>query len=313
MAGAGHGAAGVVHEHVEPPEVLDRGVDEVLERASVFITSVGTASARRPSRLISAATSSRSAAVARRAHDVGARFGEADGDAAADALAGAGDDRDLARRGGSGRGSCAGPREGAARPATERQVEVGLDARVRRRTRRARRSRSAWRWRRCRGCGRGRCAMESGWSPWNVAVTGGSPLTSTSKRSRSGPNVHAGSRCSSPMSQLTARGDDRLAVDETLPPEPLRGDQARLDHADRRVDRRGRDRHLVGGAQLGVEVEAELVGHHVHRLAEAGAEDVGHDARARLVGLGAEQHQVADRRRVRRRCGCRRTPRRARA
>ena len=32
----------------------------------------------------------------------------------------------------------------------------------------------------------------------------------------------------------------------------------------------------------------------MHRLAEARAEHVGHDARARLLGLGAEQHHVAD-------------------
>ena len=47
-------------------------------------------------------------------------------------------------------------------------------------------------------------AMSSGWKPWKIAVTGGSPSMCTSKRSRSGPNDHAGSRCSSPMSQFTA-------------------------------------------------------------------------------------------------------------
>ena len=47
-------------------------------------------------------------------------------------------------------------------------------------------------------------------------------------------------------------------------------------------------------AQLGVEVEAELVGDHPHRLAEPGAEGVGHDARAGLLGRLAEQHPVAD-------------------
>ena len=60
-----------------------------------------------------------------------------------------------------------------------------------------------------------------------------------------------------------------------------------------RVDRRGGHRHLVRRAQLRVDVEAQLVGDHEHRLAKAGAERVGHDAGARLLGRLAEQHPVA--------------------
>ena len=105
-------------------------------------------------------------------------------------------------------------------------------------------------------------SIDDGCRPWNVTSTGGSPSISTSKRSPSGPNVHGGSRCSWPMNQLTAATIDRLAADERFPAEPLRGDQARLDHADRRVDRRGRDRDLVRRAQLRVDREAQLVGDH---------------------------------------------------
>jgi hypothetical protein len=45
--------------------------------------------------------------------------------------------------------------------------------------------------------------IDSGWSPWKVTFTGGSPVTSTSKRSPSGPKRQAGSRSASPISQLT--------------------------------------------------------------------------------------------------------------
>ena len=37
--------------------------------------------------------------------------------------------------------------------------------------------------------------------------------------------------------------------------------------------------------KVGIEVEAELVGHHVDRLAEAGAERLGHDARRDSSGV----------------------------
>ena len=47
-------------------------------------------------------------------------------------------------------------------------------------------------------------SIVSGCSFLNVVRQLGSPVTSTSKRSPSGPNAQAGSRCSSPMSQLTA-------------------------------------------------------------------------------------------------------------
>ena len=75
-------------------------------------------------------------------------------------------------------------------------------------------------------------------------------------------------------------GDDRLAVDQSFPAEALGGDQSGLNRADGGLDRRGGHRHLVRRAQFGVEVEAELVGHHVHRLAEPGPERLGHDALA---------------------------------
>ena len=83
-------------------------------------------------------------------------------------------------------------------------------------------------------------------------------------------------------------------VDQAFPPEPLGGDEPGRDGPDGRVDRRGGDGDVVGGAQLGIEVEAELGGHHPHRLPEAGAEGVGHDAGAGLLWRGAEQHPVAD-------------------
>ena len=70
-----------------------------------------------------------------------------------------------------------------------------------------------------------------------------SASNSTSKRCS--PSVHGGSRCPSPISQFDAHGHHRLAVDGSLPRESLRGDRALLDHADRRVDVAGRDRHLV--------------------------------------------------------------------
>ena len=96
------------------------------------------------------------------------------------------------------------------------------------------------------------------------------------------------------MSQLTAAVIDRLAVDEALPAEALGGDETGLDRPDGRVDGGRGHRDVVGGAQLRVEVEAELGGDHEHRLAEAGTEGVGHDARARVLGRRPEQHPVAD-------------------
>ena len=87
--------------------------------------------------------------------------------------------------------------------------------------------------------------------------------------------------------------DHRLAVDRGLPGEPLRRHRPRLDRADGRVDGRGGHRHLVGGPQLGLDVEAHLVGDHEDRLAEPAAERVDHDAGAGLLGGLAEQHPVA--------------------
>ena len=88
-------------------------------------------------------------------------------------------------------------------------------------------------------------------------------------------------------------GDDRFAVDQSLPFEPLGRHRPRLDRADRRVDGRGGHRHLMGGAQRGPDIETQLVGDHEDRLAEPGAEGVGHDARASLFRGLAEQHPVA--------------------
>ena len=73
---------------------------------------------------------------------------------------------------------------------------------------------------RCRGC-----------QPWMVMSTSGSPFTSTSNRSPPSPYVHGGSRCSSPMNQLTAARDHLRVADEGLPGEPLCGDLPGLDHA----------------------------------------------------------------------------------
>ena len=97
-----------------------------------------------------------------------------------------------------------------------------------------------------------------------------------------------------------AHGDDRLAADRALPGEPLRGDGARLDHADRRVDRPGRERHLVLRALLGIEREPELVRNHVDRLEKPVGHDLEHRALRGHFGRLAEQHHVTDhaRRRV---------------
>ena len=84
--------------------------------------------------------------------------------------------------------------------------------------------------------------ITGGCRPWNVHDTGGSASNSTSKRCS--PSVHGGSRFSAHQ-PVHAHGHHRLAVDRALPREPLRGDRALLDHADRRVEVVGRDRHLV--------------------------------------------------------------------
>ena len=61
-------------------------------------------------------------------------------------------------------------------------------------------------------------------------------------------------------------GDHGLAVDQSLPAEALGRHEAGRDGPDGRIDGCGGDGHLVRGAQLGIEVEAELVGDHPHRL-----------------------------------------------
>src|SRR5207249_11764720 len=72
--------------------------------------------------------------------------------------------------------------------------------------------------------------------------------------------------------------DDRLAVDRRGPREPLRSDQAGRDDAHRGVDRRGGDGDLVAARDPRVDPDAELVGDHLDRLAEAAAEETDHRA-----------------------------------
>ena len=128
----------------------------------------------------------------------------------------------------------------------------------------------------------------------SVSFTGGSPRISTSKRSPSGPKVHGGSRCSSPMNQLM-----RTVMNGSPPTVPSQVKRCAAtrpgrDRADRRVDRRGRDGDLVPRGLLGIERDAQLGGHHVDRLEEAAREELHHRTLRRLLGRLAEQHDVAD-------------------
>ncbi len=156
-------------------------------------------------------------------------------------------------------------------------------------------------------------AIDSGCRPWKVVFTDGSPVISTSKRSPSGPNLQAGSRCSLAHQPVDARRDDRLAAHRRLPAEALRRDAPRRDRADRRIDRRGRDRHLVGRRALADRAaKPSAVGEHVDRLQEAAAEQLQHRAAPRPAPASSRTASRRGSRRARRRCGCRRTPRRAR-
>ena len=76
-------------------------------------------------------------------------------------------------------------------------------------------------------------SSDAGCQPWNVTSTGGSPVISTSKRSRFGPKRPRRVEVLLPH-QPVHRGDhDGFAVDERLPPKALRGDESGLDDADR--------------------------------------------------------------------------------
>ncbi len=86
-------------------------------RSSASITSVTTASPRRPVSSIRATTSSRSVGRPGADHDVGAGLGQADRDAATDALPAAGDDRDPAVEAEAVEDHRPRPTCGAARPA----------------------------------------------------------------------------------------------------------------------------------------------------------------------------------------------------
>ena len=93
-------------------------------------------------------------------------------------------------------------RSSGARPGDEREVEVGLDARARPRTRTGSRSRSASPVATMPGILEAARRSTGGCSPWNVheqrrvgVELDLEPLPS--------PNVHGGSRCSSPISQFT--------------------------------------------------------------------------------------------------------------
>ncbi len=89
-----------------------------------------------------------------------------------------------------------------------------------------------------------------------------------------------------------AHRDHGRAVDGALPGETLRGDRPRVEHADRRRDRGGRDGHLVCAALVGVEAEAEGRRQHVDRLVEADAEEIEHRARLRVLGAFPEEHDL---------------------
>ena len=151
-----------------------------------------------------------------------------------------------------------------------------------------------------------------GCMPWKLARSGGSASNSTSKRSPSGPNVHGGSRCSSPISQLTrtvTNGAPSIVpchvkrwaatVPASMTPTGVSIGSVATAISWRR-------------ALLVVERDAERVGDHVDRLAEAvarGSPASGCRARPRASCRTASRRA----RRTRwRRCGCRRTPRRAR-
>ena len=80
-------------------------------------------------------------------------------------------------------------------------------------------------------------------------------------------------------------GDNRRAIDQTLPSEALRRYGSGLDDAHRCVDRRGGHRYLVCRRLMFIELHAERDSQHVNRLAKAEAEEIEHRAGLRLPGL----------------------------
>ena len=119
---------------------------------------------------------------------------------------------------------------GAARE--QRQVEVRLDAGLGLARRRGSRSRSASP--AAISPISGSSPTTGGCRPWNVHDTGGVGVeldleALLAERPRRVEVLRA-------HQPVDAHGHHRLAVDRALPREPLRGDRALLDHADRRVD-----------------------------------------------------------------------------
>ena len=149
--------------------------------------------------------------------------------------------------------------------------------------------------------------------PWKVSVHGGIALDRDLEALALGPNVQAGSRCSSPMNQLTRSGDDRLAVDGALPGEALGGDGARA-RARRPACRSARWRRPSRGS-CASRVEGRRPARRPPCRSTGRSRRPGsqHRALRRLLGRLAEQHDLAHDVSRRRRCGCRRTPRLGRA
>ena len=115
-----HRPARVVHRDVEPSELLDRRLDEVLER--LLLGDVGGHHERPPARRADPVGDLLEVRFgSRRQHDIGARLRQADRDAATDAETGARDDGDLIvdpEPVEDHRAPRRAPRWGAARPAT---------------------------------------------------------------------------------------------------------------------------------------------------------------------------------------------------
>ena len=126
-----------------------------------------------------------------------------------------------------------------------------------------------------------------------VTATGGSRVELDLEPLTLGPNVHGGSRCSSPISQFT-----RTVITGSPSTSPSHVNRcAATVPASSTPTGVSRslvvDRHLVGRALLGVERPAELGRDHVDRLHEPVAEDRRHRARLGLLRRRPEQHDVA--------------------
>jgi hypothetical protein len=119
--GTGHGPARVVHHDVEAAELLDGGVDEVLEGAGVVhIGRHHEGPAARPGHPGRDLLEVRDGAGGE--HHIGSGLGQADGDAPPDPLARPGDDGNPVVEAEAVEDHCAPPplrdSSGAARPAT---------------------------------------------------------------------------------------------------------------------------------------------------------------------------------------------------